>query len=166
MPSDASEGGWQDQSLVRNQDQHPLVKDLIDDPGAPAEYDVLVGYNGKSSRRAHIRVYLGLDLSGWVDVPTTAVKRMQRLSQDSLSPAVIWVTRGTRVRPGMSTGKRAEDFLQGAITLEQLQKAAAVSYDAFGTFGGLTDTPVGRWTTLRSPKPPPPPPPPTGPAED
>jgi hypothetical protein len=165
MPSDASEGGWQDQPLVGSHEQHPLVKALVDDPAAPAEYDVLVGYNGKSSRRAHIRIYLGLDLSGWVDVPTADVKRMQRLSQGSLSPTVIWVTRGARVRPGLATGKRAEDFLQGAITLEQLQEAAAVSYEAFGTFGGLTDTPVGRWTTLRGPRPPQPPPPP-GPAED
>jgi hypothetical protein len=90
--------------------QTSVVDQLVDDPGAPPELAVFIGYPGRSSREEHHRLYLAADLSDFLDVPNKAVRQAYPVPPevDPLGAVYLWVhpdaplVRGRRGAAGLA----------------------------------------------------------------
>jgi hypothetical protein len=83
-----------------------FVAKIVADPNSPPALFVLRGYPGPSARENYTRLYLGLDLAAWLDIPTTAVVHTEPVPRefDWLGGAVLWVRRDVQLIPGWARG--------------------------------------------------------------
>lgn len=97
----------------------PIVERLVPDPADVPDVRVLNGLLGKSTRKSHWRLYLGADLSSYVEFSRTDVVHSQQLegSDHPLGGTIVWVKRDANLTRTQSTSREAQaDFLQGQIS--------------------------------------------------
>lgn len=90
--------------------QTSIIDQLVDDPSAPPEVAVFMGYPGRSSREGHHRLYLAADLSDFLDIPDKAVRQAYPVPTevDPLGAVYLWVhpdaplVRGRRGAAGLA----------------------------------------------------------------
>jgi hypothetical protein len=79
-----------------------FVANVVGDPNAvPAVY-VISGYPGAAGADGQTRLYLGPDLSSWVEIPQDAVVHVEAIPGDSnwLGAVLMWVKQDAQVTPG------------------------------------------------------------------
>lgn len=75
-------------------EEHPLVKDLVGDPGTPPTIVRLTGYAGPGLTDDVVRLYLDEEVRTWVDIPRKAVRHSELRPADnsgSHGVSVLWV---------------------------------------------------------------------------
>ena len=68
-----------------------FVRRIVGDPSSPPRTRMLTGFLGDSHQDGKVRVYGDAELSSWVDVPKDAILECQKLADDPLGGARIWV---------------------------------------------------------------------------
>src|SRR3989442_468337 len=90
---------------------------LVPDPNAPPDVVVLVGALGKSTLSGHIRLYMDLEFSDYVEIPEAAVVHKEEFGAEATQGAVgaqVWVKRDAQVITHSVRRAQAE-FLSGDI---------------------------------------------------
>lgn len=79
----------------------PLVTALVEDPDAPPSVNLVFGLPGPSTKDAHTRLYFGIDLGRWIDIPDEAILHIHAASDPNpLGIAVLWVRQDAKILPG------------------------------------------------------------------
>jgi hypothetical protein len=99
-------------------EQHPLVGKLIPDPDQPAEARVLSGFVGTSTREGHVRLYLNLELSSYVEIAEDDVLHAEAPSPDDpMGMSVLWVRRGAPMASTQLMPEQTQaELLTGMLT--------------------------------------------------
>lgn len=103
---------------------HPLVEALASDPNKPPERAKrLFGFPGPAAEANSTRLWLDLDLTGYIDVPNDAIKHSQTLEDNR--GTILWVDpAATLTYSSIQSHEVQADFLGGSIAERNL--AAAV----------------------------------------
>lgn len=102
--------------MAKNDSNRGFADRVVSDPANPPELAVLSGYPGASSLERHLRLYLTLDLSEYIDVPESAVVHQEAVGEAPLQSVVMWIRRNAEVT---SSGRGRSDvkarFFSGDI---------------------------------------------------
>ena len=83
--------------MADQQDMHPLVALLVDNPANPPNLAVLNGYIGPSTDDNNIRLYRSSAMNYWLDIPEDQIKRRSTIGPHPASPwgeNIIWMDQG------------------------------------------------------------------------
>ena len=97
----------------------PLVQKLVPNPTQHAPSVMFVGFVGEGALPGMWRLYLGPELSDYIEFSGEDVVHTEPVSaeQSSLGGSSVWLRSGTNVRYTHISSKQVQaDFLQGAIT--------------------------------------------------
>ena len=109
-----------------NTSTHPLVSAILGDNDPPPGVVALVGYFGPSKRADHVRLYLTLDFTSYLELPTTdnlIVSTEPVNADDANSPTRVIVKSEMKLEVVRIESTEAS-YLQGAIAGSFLSKAA------------------------------------------
>ena len=120
-----------------------FVRQIVTDPKHVPDVMLLNGYLGASSEEGHERLYLSLDLSSYVEIPSAAILHRATVpnEQDSNGAVTLWVKKDAALHYKMAPAAQAlADYFAGAI--------AAAQGAAFAGFepGMIQPTPTAQWT--------------------
>lgn len=103
---------------------HPLVEALASDPNSPPRKATqLFGYPGPAADAKATRLWLDLELTGYVDVPDEAILHSQTLEDDQ--GTYLWVDpEATLTYSSAQSHEVQADFLGGSIAERNLAAAA------------------------------------------
>lgn len=119
-------------------EEEKFIQYLVPDPSQPPDVMLLSGFSGRSSRRAHWRLYLNSELTSFVDIPEEDIVHSQPIddSQNPLGGTLIWVRRGADLKTtNTATRESQADFLRGTI-------AASITTGGIGVGGDLMALPT------------------------
>jgi hypothetical protein len=96
---------------------NPLVKKILGDSDPPADVVQLVGYVSPSKQDGNVRLYRGLDLQEYYEIPRSGVVCVEPIdSRDDDSPTRLLVKSGTPLELIRITRISGEaSFLEGCI---------------------------------------------------
>lgn len=115
---------------------HPVFDTLRQDPAAASGLTVLIGYPTESDRGGgYRRLYLTLDLSAYVDIPSADVVGTQPLpaEQFPLGETVVWVKRDAQLHYTQAAPVSQQvqaDFLHGEIARAYLPQTCVSGLSA------------------------------------
>jgi hypothetical protein len=103
---------------------HPLVEALASDPSSPPQRATkLFGFPGPAADAKATRLWLDLDLTGYVDVPDDAILHSQTLENEE--GTYLWVDpTATLTHSGAQSHEVQAEFLGGSIAERNLGGAA------------------------------------------
>lgn len=103
---------------------HPLVEALASDPNSPPKKATqLFGYPGPAADAKATRLWLDLELTGYVDVPDEAILHSQTLDDDQ--GTYLWVDpEATLTHSSAQSHEVQAEFLGGSIAERNLGTAA------------------------------------------
>jgi hypothetical protein len=127
---------------------HPLVEALIPDPGQPPQKTTqLFGYPGASTDAGSTRLYLDLELTSYVDIPTDAIQHSQTLENDQ--GTIVWVDPSATLRYSSTQSHEVQaDFLTGGIQEQHLDASRATLASGAAGQAGLLVTASGACHTI------------------
>jgi hypothetical protein len=95
-----------------------FVDRLVPDPSDVPDLRAISGFPGRSSRPKHVRVYLTLELSDYVEIPQDGVVHKESLQtpERPLGGVIVWVKREAKIHRVRSASREAQaDFLRGSV---------------------------------------------------
>jgi hypothetical protein len=97
------------------------VRKLVGDQGEPKPVTVVTGYLAKSPEAEHTRLYLNVDLSNWLDIPTKAILHEQPVeaAKSALGGTMLWVDQTAKIKPGGAQASAASGMLLRPIQFTQ-----------------------------------------------
>jgi hypothetical protein len=101
----------------RNVRDDNWVDQLVPDPANPPRLQVLTGYRGRSAQENHTRLYMDLELSGWVDIPNDAILlTREESSEQGWTLTFVWTGLDARIQTGPQAAQGAgAEWLQGQV---------------------------------------------------
>ena len=122
-----------------------FVRDIVSDPNNVPDVMLLYGYLGASSEEGHERLYLGADLTNYVEVPANAV--LHRMAapkeQDPHGGTTLWVKKDAKLIYKMAPAAQAlANYFAGAIQAQAQAGPAAPLPTPPLTIGGCTVQPA------------------------
>lgn len=104
-----------------------FVDQLISDPNNIPDLILLNGFEGKSAKEGHTRLYLNAVLNEYYEVPTDAILHALDAPASSSSPLptrYMWIKGDAAlIRQGKSSAARTVQFLSGPIQSAQAASA-------------------------------------------
>ena len=119
----------------------PFVKAVAGDGTTPPDVRVLKGWLGASGEEGFVRLYLDLELSTYVDIPSDAVLYSEGVPDSHpAGERHVWVPRNAELKEGGSAIARASKFLFGEVQRDFLGGARQQQPQAGGAAVQIPET--------------------------
>jgi|GEM_PF-5378369 len=118
-----------------------FVSQIVTDPANPPATLLLRGFLGESTDATHIRIYLDVELSRFIDAPRDAVLHVEEVptQHSPLGGWMVWVERHAPLRR-VQVGEGAATFLEGGLTAFPVAPSSATRQASRRPMEGVTDT--------------------------